>query len=291
MNLKQRLAIPCQAVWSVRGGAEARRLTRDFSFADGSRRVYHYHLRKTAGTSLNAAFWALGDADDEAVHRALRADRQHRVVAGGKVFVSHNRYLIRQGHYFFANSHFAWPEIPLPPQTCTVTIFRDPVARLVSHYKMLVHLLQTDTAGPVLRKREGGWVRGGLSGFLRVAPRAHLMRQLTMFSPRFDIHEAIDRVMACSHVMMTETFDQDLERLGTSLGLALRAQRRRVTPIDVEVTQVERDDARELLEPEYKLIEAARAHPSRNGQPERQSGSQTECARVETHAEAGHAVV
>ena len=77
--------------------------------ATGCKRVYHFHVRKTAGTSLNSAFWALGGFDLGAI-----SDRQ-AVEGNGLRFVRGNRRLIEEGDYFFANSHLPAHELRLPP--------------------------------------------------------------------------------------------------------------------------------------------------------------------------------
>ena len=48
---------------------------------DGIDRVYHIHLRKTAGTSINAAFWSLAGIDLKS------AGREPVLVKNKRVFV------------------------------------------------------------------------------------------------------------------------------------------------------------------------------------------------------------
>ena len=108
----------------------------------GYERIYHFHVRKTAGSSLNAAFWALGGPEAEAKYAQPTAS-EDLVESNGLKFVRRDSELISHGDYLFASSHTPAYLLQMPPGTFTVTILRDPCARALSYYSYL-HWARTD---------------------------------------------------------------------------------------------------------------------------------------------------
>lgn len=230
------------------------------------KRVYHFHVRKTAGTSLNSAFWALGGLDLGAM-----ADSQ-AVEGNGLRFVRGNRRLIEEGDYFFANSHQPAWELRLPPATYTITILRDPAARVISYYRYLLWARSNPTAKEAepfiddvvaessfldrrlsLRRREVAF-----RDFLDRAPAERLLTQLHMFSQRLDPSEAAENALACSATCFTETYGEDLRRVAAELRLDLSEKRERSFGEKVDLSDDERALLRERLAPEYAMIERVR---------------------------------
>lgn len=247
------------ATWALSGGRTARRLADTYQLPGGYERVYFYHIRKTAGTSLNRAFIALGSDDVPAAHLRLQQSWNKRIIVDGKVIVGHNRYLIQQGRYFYAFSHHPWDELVLPPKTFRITCLRDPVRRAVSHYTMLAGLVRRQ-AVTRSTSAEQHWAAGTLSDFIDQAPREHLLRQLYMFSARLDVNEAADRLRQCSYILHTEQFEADVSALGRQLNLPLQPRRERVSPPGIDVDDEGLKRLRELLQPEYELL--ARLEPA-----------------------------
>ncbi|HXR31582.1 MAG TPA: hypothetical protein VN752_10635 [Solirubrobacterales bacterium] len=101
-------------------------------------RVYHYHVRKSAGSSLNAAFWALGGVDFATAEVRLRESPQSEFVGNGLRFVRNNPALLARGDYFFATTHRPAYHVELPPRTFTITILRDPASRVLSYYHYMM---------------------------------------------------------------------------------------------------------------------------------------------------------
>lgn len=234
--------------------------------ATGRKRVYHFHVRKTAGTSLNSAFWALGGLDLRAM-----ADRQ-AAEGNGLRFVRGNLQLIEEGDYFFANSHRPAHELRLPPDTYTITILRDPAARVISYYRYLLWARNNRKAREAepfiddvvaessfldrrlsLRRREASF-----RDFLDRVPPERLLTQLQMFSERLDPSEAAEAALACSATCFTETYGEDLRRVAAELQLDLREKRERSFGEKVEPSDDERALLRERLAPEYAMIERVR---------------------------------
>jgi hypothetical protein len=232
----------------------------------GHKRVYHFHVRKTAGTSLNAAFWALGGLDLQAM-----SDRQE-VEGNGLRFVRGNRQLIEKGDYFFANSHQPAHELRLPPETYTITILRDPAARVISYYRYLLWARGNPTAreaepfiddvvaeSSFLDRRLSLRRRGAsFRDFLDRVPPERLLAQLQMFSARFDPSEAAEAALACSATCFTETYPADLRRIAAELRLDLREKRERSFGERVVLGDDEDELLRERLAPEYAMIERVR---------------------------------
>jgi Sulfotransferase family len=230
------------------------------------KRVYHFHVRKTAGTSLNSAFWALGGLD-------LRAMSDSQAVTGnGLRFVRGNRQLIEEGDYFFANSHRPAYELRLPPATYTITILRDPAARVISYYRYLLWARSNRTAREAepfiddvvaessfldrrlsLRRREATF-----RDFLDRVPTERLLTQLHMFSESLDPAEAAENALACSATCFTETYGEDLRRVAADLQLDLGEKRERSFGAKVDLNEDERALLRERLAPEYAMIERVR---------------------------------
>ncbi len=219
---------------------------------NGCDRVLHLHVRKTAGSSLDSAFWALGGPEVEGVSKVDAAGRT--VTGNGLNFVFHDPELIAKGDYFFASSHYPLYRLRIPPGTFTVTILRDPLSRAVSYYRYLLWARANPRAydvEPFLEslRRESGFLDGRLrhfrrqlsrsrsehpiralglqrrkpkgvseafANFLTLAPTRHLLTQIHMFSPRLDPEEAADQALACSMVCFTETFPEDLEPPGVA---------------------------------------------------------------------------
>lgn len=226
------------------------------------RRVFHHHVRKTAGTSLNAAFWAIAGLDLTALGRRQKA------TGHGLTVVRHDLARIARGEWFYANAHAPTHEVTLPPGTFTVTILRDPVARVRSLYRYLLwarddpHAAELDPYYTSLQE-ESAWLGASFGEFLERAPAEHLERQLWMFSAAGDVDEAAARIAGLDAVLFTETFTDDLAALAGRLGLALAPRRERGFGADVTLSPREHSLARDRLSREIALVDRARAERRR----------------------------
>jgi hypothetical protein len=268
---------PYVLVRSARRRSELRRTDRSI-LPDGYQRVLHHHVRKTAGTSLNAAFRALGgpeavrltgedrartggdgDGDDRPDDPGRGGDRDDRVQgssirANGLTFVTGATSRIDEGTYFFANSHRAYYALHPPRGTFRVTILRNPATRLVSHYRYLRHLRETglsDGPGEIELAR----AEGTFEEFVRATPRRGLLRQLYMFSESFDVGEAARRIVGLDAVLFTETYPDDLSVLARRLDLPLDVHRERTFAYTTVVTPDEVRPVLPILADEFDLIE------------------------------------
>jgi hypothetical protein len=230
-----------------------RELAASYELPDGSKRVYCYHVRKTAGTSLYLSFLALGGEDPMDVWHRINHSRLSRTVSGRYAFASNHRRLLAEGAYFFGRSHRSADLQPLPPRTFTVTVLRDPVDRVRSFYDYLVVGDAPDVPGRVT-ERQRRWAAGGFDRFLEQVPERHLLNQVATFSSRLDVSEAVDRIASCSSVLFTKTFDEGLAGLGHRLGLPLEPQRARVGAARSPLTDAQEAKLRARLEPEYELL-------------------------------------
>lgn len=222
---------------------------------DGYARVYHHHIRRTAGTSLNSAFYATGGPGFAEKEPLLAS--QGWMVHGGRVFVAHNKFLIGNGAYFFARSHSPAHELRLPPRTFTVTILRDPVDRVISHYNVLAEWEKNDVRHPS-RAVEGAWLGSSFADFLARVPREHLLRQLYTFSASYSVEEAQAAISGLDAVLLREDFAAGVSALSARLGIELALLREKVSTPVRPVGDEDRARLREMLEPEYALIDRVR---------------------------------
>lgn len=230
-----------------------RRLAAGYRFPDGSRRVYLHHIRKTAGTSVFLSFLALGGEDPMEVWRRINGPGLPRAISGGYAFASVHRKLLAGGNYYFGRAHRPAEDQPLPKGTFTVTVLRDPVARVHSYFDYLVEGDPPDSPGRVA-ERERRLAHGGFDAFLDSVPPHHLLSQLHTFSKALDVSAATDRVGACSAVFHTERYAEGLADLGGRLSVPLGIHRARVTGGRSTLTSTQADRLREMLEPEYELL-------------------------------------
>ena len=223
---------------------------------DGSRRIYLFHVRKTAGTSLVRSFLALGGENPSAVERRISSSLLSRTRSGQYV-VTCGLGTLQQGAYFFGWSHMAGHRLRLPSRTFTIALLRDPVARVLSYYRYLVagDAGQGNTGWRV-QNDERALAGETFSDFLKNIPGELLLNQLYMFSGHFNISEAVDRILECSAIMMTETYERDLRNLALTLGLPLGYRHERITaPTKTPIGESQLDALRDRLAAEYELLE------------------------------------
>jgi hypothetical protein len=235
-----------------------RRLAAGYRLPDGSHRVYLHHIRKTAGTSVFLSFLALGGEDPMVVWDRLNTTRLSRTVSGGYAFATIHRRLLAEGAYFFGRAHRPVEEQPLAEGTFTVTVLRDPVSRVHSYFDYLVAGDAPDAPGQVA-ERERRIALDGFDAFLDRVPPRHLLTQLHTFSTDLDVSAAAERVARCSAVFFTERYADGLADLGARLELPLGVHRARVTAQRSLLTGAQSDRLREMLEPEYELLERLEA--------------------------------
>lgn len=226
---------------------------------DEFRRIYLFHVRKTAGTSLVRSFLALGGEDPSAVERRIAGSLLSRTRSGQYV-VTCGLGTLQQGSYFFGWSHMAGHRLRLPGRTFTIALLRDPVARVLSYYRYLIAGDAGQGTGWRVQNDERALAGESFSDFLENIPDELLLNQLYMFSRRFDVSEAVDRIGECSAIMMTETYERDLRNLTLTLGLALGYRHERITALTkARIDENQLDALRDRLTAEYELLEKLRA--------------------------------
>jgi hypothetical protein len=249
----RRQASELRTHWEFLTDGSYRRAAKAFELPDGSKRIYCYHVRKTAGTSLFLSFLALGGEDPMDVWRRISRTRLERTFSAGYSFVSNNPRALAEGAYYFGRSHRPFTQQPLPPRTFTVTILRDPVDRVHSYFDYLVAGDPPDMPGQVAN-RERLLARDGFDAFLDRVPVQYLLTQLAMFSDRLDVSEATERIAGCSATFYTESYTEGLASLGKRLQIPLSPRHDRVTALRSSLTEEQTERLRTRLEPEYELL-------------------------------------
>jgi Sulfotransferase family len=248
-----------------------RRAVHAASFRGGFRRAYHFHVRKTGGTSLNRAFLGLGGEDPASVHWRMRG-ALHATRSNGRVYVAHDAPLLERGYYTYGWHHAPAWTLTLPPETFTITVLRDPISRVLSLYRYLLDP-DADADQPFRAGREErARAAGGFESFVRSTPTVDLLNQVHMFSPRLDPAEAAEAVRHCSAWFMTEDLGQGVDRLNQSLGLDLKHRWDRRSRTDDGLRVQHGDLLRTVLAPEYELLQLLGAeNDGPAGQPSSQS--------------------
>ena len=240
-------------IWLLR--KKARLVFKSNPLPGDYRRIYHFHIRKSAGTSVNAAFWRLGGKG------LTEAGRDSLMVSAKYVFVRHNRDLIRGGAYHYANSHAPYWEFELPPQTFTFTVFRDPLQRLISQYRYYhfnahhpeAHLLDPMNANVITYI---GWLGNSFGDFLDRYPEKYRQNQLYTFSEKLDIDEAIMNARKLTRIYFHDELPVLAEELGTIIGQNLELTRERAFPVTAgAITPEEEAKARQLLRNEQEFYD------------------------------------
>jgi len=131
---------------------------------------------------------------------------------------------------------------------------RDPLQRLISHYRMIMEFKKLGKPGGNL-DRESKWFDESFGDFLANIPKKHFLNQLYMFSKNYDVDEAYDNVTSCSCFFLLEKFSDGVQLLSSKLGIPLKPEHVRSTSIDVSIEDKELDLARERLQPEIRLYE------------------------------------
>jgi hypothetical protein len=217
------------------------------------RRIYLYHVRKTAGTSIAFAFLGLARTDPHLMDRRL--SRFYFAQSHGHRYVANNRALIRQGSYFFAYSHLPAYSVE-PPQSGTFkfTVLRDPIERVVSLYRYLATPEADSSYSHKALVEERRWATQGFDRFLAQIPRQHLTNQLHMFSKSSSVDEAVDRLNQLDLVLRTERLDHDIARLQEALDLRFSLTRERSSALPFTPTDAQRDHLVDLLMPEFEIL-------------------------------------
>ena len=223
----------------------------------GYKRIYLAHIRKTGGTSINNMFLALSGTDPAALYSLLARSQGTRLIRNNLVFVGWNVRLLNRGDYYYGFSHTPLHELSLPERTFTLTCFRDPIERVLSHYNMLVDFRTNGIPHPCMRT-EGQWLGKCFEDFLERVPRKHLQNQLFMFSRHFSIDEAVSRVRRLSYWFFGDNFDSGVSGLRFRTGLPLeplhvRSARQHAQPPASTLSAL-----REELDEEYAFLSVIR---------------------------------
>ena len=217
--------------------------------------IYHIHVRKTAGTTVNFAFLSNHDAREpvKSFYEKLAKKSNNRIISSKKIFVGWNKELINTGKYSYAFSHIPLHDLNIPKRVFKFACLRDPVERLISHYNMLIHFKQNRIDHPCM-KQEGHWIGETFNDFLRNIPQEHLLNQLFMFSKEFNVSEAFDRLMTLNQILFTESIESDLRKLSQNTGWDLPISEQKKYGSKKSITSEQHEQAKEMLELEYTLI-------------------------------------
>ena len=225
-------------------------------YLNGYERIYHVHIRKSAGTSINSAFWALSGLN------LKRVKRKALLIKGKYIYVRNNEHLIEEGHYFYANSHIPYWNLNLPKNTFVFCMLRDPYKRLLSLYRYLNWVKKLDPVTaykvePYYKSvlKQTVWLGNSFSEFLNNLPQKHLQNQLYFFSKSGNVKEALENINELNAIYNQERFDVAINDLSKVLGMSLSVKRERVfgSKEDFIPSKEEEQMALEKLSREYKF--------------------------------------
>lgn len=179
-------------------------------------RIQFHHPQKTGGRSTAVAFLtavcsASGCAPDQTknIVRTVQAGTSSAIFRVGP-FILNGPYAV-----FHVSHHFPPPPSVIPDGKFHLVQFREPMSRLVSHFRMLNAGDQSISYDRQVSSRPQS-----LKEFAERAPASILMRQLDTLAPEtHKPEEAIQVLERMDHVIFLDRYDEDLTTLAEKLDL------------------------------------------------------------------------
>tara|TARA_R110000824_G_scaffold282940_2_gene471199 strand:- start:642 stop:1283 length:642 start_codon:yes stop_codon:yes gene_type:complete len=155
---------------------------------------------------------------------------------------------IRQDHIPFYNAQKF-----VPTYDYTITVIRDPLERLLSHYRMLLLHRTTSWSGESDNPK---WVNKGIDFFIEKFPVMYKIHQLSFFSPTLNVDEALDNIKKTTQIILTENMQEGLDKFSIKTDIKLKECRTGVSKIQVhDIDKKYVDKMKKLLSLEYLFYE------------------------------------
>lgn len=200
-------------------------------FRNGFKRVYHHHLMKTGGTSLNKMFLNLSNSveyQNSSLYDELMNQHDLRLVNNNWVYTSWNQLALSTGFWHYGWSHRPIYKTFLPSKTFIITSLRNPRERVYSRYKQLTKYC-ADGNHAHSHHNQFKWMGSNFEEYLQNIPQKEMCHQLFMFSKKLDVEEGINRLMSMNYIIDLNRFDEDIEEINGMLGLNLEPMHTRKT--------------------------------------------------------------
>jgi len=161
----------------------------------------------------------------------------------------------------FRAGHVALHQFPIQEGWINVTQFREPMARIMSYYRML----RAGENSPAWRDSIGVNLPRSWEQFATVVPLKILMRQLFMFSNHLDVTEALANIEKIDHVLflIPGVYEDGIRALGENLiGVPFKPIHHgpspcpSITPKELLADEKACNIIRERAEQEFELWEA-----------------------------------
>lgn len=238
------------------------------SFLDLSRkvpgeykRIYHIHIRKSAGSSINNLFYSKGNTSLKEIYR------EPIYIKNGHVYVQHNKELIEKGSYYYASSHFPLWDLHLPQGTFTFTVLRDPVERLISLYKYYCWVAQVDPnegmkSDPSYQTliKQQRLLNRPFREFIGELSNKYLHAQLYTFDELLNVEHALQRLAMVNQVYFFEGINAAIQDLTSCFKLRVEqlTKERHFKQVSYHISQEDRVFAKEILKDEILFYQRAR---------------------------------
>lgn len=221
----------------------------------GYRRIYHAHIRKCAGTSLNTCIIdAISGRKGE--YAKLARQNSNQITYNERPVVGWNKTLLKKEAFFFGFSHIPFFEFNFSDDTFVFTFLRDPVARIISHYRMLKDMEMSDNQHPSFIA-EKKWACGDFGFFIRNVPKEHLQNQLYMYSRSFDVEEALRNISRVNYVGHVNSISSHfIPELHQEFGLPLDYVPLRASSFQLDITRSQRLELNDILSAEIAFYRA-----------------------------------
>ena len=224
---------------------------------NGFTRLYHNHIRKCAGTSMNIAMIsALGDKS--CTYKKLTENRFHKINSQEGPIVGWNKKLINRSSFFYAFSHEPFHQLEFDSDTFIFCLLRDPIERIVSHYRMLKDMIVNNQDHIDLVK-EADWAYGDFDHFISNIPRHHLEAQLYNFSENYDIFEALENLKNVHYVVnVDESSELLIPKIENEFNLKIPYQHLRSSQTEFHLSHNQEIRLKELLVEEIEFYNRAK---------------------------------
>lgn len=147
--------------------------------------------------------------------------KRYRVISNGFIVQASNISLLEKGNYHYGCTHIPSWKIRIPSDTFTISIFRNPIRRVISHYNDIKGKVERGEKHSFLRE-ESQFLGSSFTDFVDNLPPEKLQSQLYNFSKDYDLDEAVKKIKSLNLILTLEDISNGIQEINNRLGIGLQ---------------------------------------------------------------------